>query len=155
MIFLNISKEDDKIQSPLSIPKFTKNKYCCFNMKMPTLTEINTKILNLKEKVDEQYESMQSDGSKEGKFCGKAFIVFNKQSDASNILDLFSISALLRMIKFILFKICRINKCHSSKFSLKNKRIKMERAAEPTDVYWENISIKTAQRFKYILLTYC
>jgi hypothetical protein len=30
----------------------------------------------------------------------------------------------------------------------------MERAAEPTDVYWENISIKTKQRVVNILITY-
>jgi len=30
----------------------------------------------------------------------------------------------------------------------------MERAAEPTDIFWENFSVETIQRVKYSILTY-
>lgn len=30
----------------------------------------------------------------------------------------------------------------------------MERAAEPTDIFWENFSVVTIQRVKYSVLTY-
>jgi len=30
----------------------------------------------------------------------------------------------------------------------------MERAAEPTDIFWENFSVETIQRVKYSVLTY-
>ena len=41
-----------------------------------------------------------------------------------------------------------------SRHSLEDKRIYMKRAAEPTDVYWINIPIKNAQRFKNVIFSY-
>ena len=60
----------------------------------------------------------------------------------------------MRVFNYVIFKILKCKRCKEDKRYFSGNRIKMERAAEPTDIYWENFSVVTIQRVKKSVLTY-
>ena len=46
------------------------------------------------------------------------------------------------------------NKCFTSIHRFKGKRVRVDRASEPADLYWKNIPINTIKRVKLSILTY-
>lgn len=87
-------------------------------------------------------------------FTGKAFVVFDSQDDTQQLIWKFQRSWIRRIFNFIVLKILKIKNYFQDTWWWEGQRIDLERAAEPTNVYWENMSVTFSSRFKYSWLTY-
>ena len=116
---------------------------------------IDKEIEHLEQDLENIIQLMKNESSDEGKFCGKAFIIFNSQQKAEQIINEFKMSLFKRFWYYIFFKLFRCKRCFSSEHSFEDKRIQMKRPAEPTDIYWVNIPIKNKERSRNIVFTYC
>lgn len=87
-------------------------------------------------------------------YVGKAFITFEKQSQASRLIKKFKMHTSLKVFFFIIYRIFRCKENKLEKRYWEGKRVIVERASEPGDVYWENLSISSTQRFIKSLVTY-
>lgn len=86
-------------------------------------------------------------------YFGTAFIVFSKQSDVIRFLDIFRTNIFKVVIGFIVHKIFRCQvKFDETYFD--GHKVFAERAPEPGDVFWENLSVAFIKRFKMTLITY-
>jgi hypothetical protein len=90
----------------------------------------------------------------ESSYIGKAFITLRKQSKAEKLVDTFKMHLLIRAFFFVYYTILRCKKSKLEKRFWEGQRIIVERAAEPADVYWENLSVKEYERILRTLLTY-
>ena len=90
----------------------------------------------------------------ESAYIGKAFITLRKQSKAEKLIDTFEMHPLLRAVFFVYYRILRCKKSKLEKRFWDGNRVVVERAAEPADVYWENLSVKEYRRIFRTLLTY-
>mmetsp|Transcript_11745 Transcript_11745/g.11692 ORF Transcript_11745/g.11692 Transcript_11745/m.11692 type:complete len:106 (-) Transcript_11745:331-648(-) len=87
---------------------------------------------------------------KDNKFCGKAFIIFNNQNVATKINDKLHVSPARRILKYIWSKITFWRPKRADKsFPFRTKK-----AGEPTDIFWENLPITTATRFKRSMVSF-
>jgi hypothetical protein len=87
-------------------------------------------------------------------YCGNAFVVVNKQSEAEKLIEDFEISTIVRVYAFVVNKILCCKRLKYKRKLWEGKNINIERAEEPTDYYWENLSIKTKFRVKRSILTF-
>ena len=87
-------------------------------------------------------------------FCGTCFLVLNKQNQVNKLALKFEISPIRRVINIIIYKVFRCKKAHADDRYWEGKRIFVEKAAEPGDIYWENLSVKTISRVRKTLITY-
>jgi len=84
---------------------------------------------------------------------GRAFIIFDKQTQAENMIWIFKTYWMVRIFHSII-------KCFGCKNMCKDRRwwedqhIEVKRAAEPTDIFWENLAVNRSRKFKYKLLTW-
>lgn len=108
------------------------------------------KEIEINRKVIEEFEGRLLLTSRKSLFTGTAFIVFERPIDVFNVLTVFDDSPLSRIIRFIIvkFKNCR------RKVELDTTSYLFERAPEPTDVYWENLGVTFAKKFKNVLINY-
>lgn len=77
-----------------------------------------------------------------------------KQGQAEKLIKIFRMHYLIRAIFFVYYKILKCKKIKIEKRFWEGQRIVVERAAEPADVYWENLSVKGYQRLIKALITY-
>lgn len=87
-------------------------------------------------------------------YCRNAFVIFSTQDNAATAVKQFEMFWLNRAFFFVWYKIFR---CKNSKINNKyweGERVIVERATEPGDVYWENLSVTDFERFLRQLLTY-
>lgn len=87
-------------------------------------------------------------------YCGTAFVVMDKQSHAQKLAAHFEVPMITRVYSFIIYGIFR---CKNSKLNdryWEGQRVYIERASEPTDIYWENLSVTYIQRVKKSFTTY-
>ena len=79
---------------------------------------------------------------------------FNLELSVNKIIKLFYIPIYKQIINFLFYTVF---KCKNSKIDSRyweGNRIYVERAAEPTDVYWENLDENTLKRLKKMGITY-
>ena len=86
-------------------------------------------------------------------FCGTAFVVVNKQLQAENLRRKFEVSLLRRAFNFLIYSVFRCKGAKADNRYWEGNRIMVERASEPSDVYWENLSVSTIGRIKKSLVT--
>ena len=87
-------------------------------------------------------------------YWGTAFVVCNKQSHIYNLINIFYVPLYKQFINFIFYRICRCKNLKIDSRYWEGRRIYIERASEPSDVYWENLSFNTIQRVKKMSVTY-
>ena len=78
----------------------------------------------------------------------------NLELSVNKLIQLFYVPLYKQIINFLFYKILR---CKNSKIDSRyweGKRIYVERASEPTDVYWENLDENTLKRLKKMGITY-
>ena len=63
-------------------------------------------------------------------------------------------SPIRRVFNLFIFEVFRCKKAYTDDRYWEGKRIFVEKAAEPGDIYWENLSVKTIKRVKKTLITY-
>jgi hypothetical protein len=146
--------EDEAREKGIDIdPPRVDYDYCCIKETFPTFDEICVKVKELEADLQALKKEMEV-GTEKDLYVGKAFITVEKQSQATKLAKDFKMHPLIRAVFFVYY---RILKCKVTKFERRfweGKRVILERAAEPADVYWENISVTDAQRFFKTLITY-
>jgi hypothetical protein len=128
-------------------PPPTRFCYFCCKKDFPPAPVLEDALEKGEKAIREVKDHMDVDTEKD-LFCGVAFVIFEKQSDVIRVLHFFEISILRRLISFIVYKIFR---CKNSKIDnryLDGNRIVVQRAPEPTDIFWENLGVKTQTRVK-------
>lgn len=122
--------------------------------KMPSVEEIEEKILSLEEEIEAMKKKYNSDDPKINQFWWKAFVTLNSQKEVDRLIKHFKFSFWRRALNYVLFKIWYWRKWFISVHRLRDKRVMISRAAEPEELYWKNIPIKTINRVKYTFITY-
>jgi hypothetical protein len=129
-------------------------KYCCcFTRKFPNLNVLEAAIVKTEEELDKIKKDMDVNTEKD-LYCGTAFVILNKQSHSQRLIRLFQVPLVWRAFYFLIYDIFR---CRNSKIDNRyweGRRVIVERAAEPTDIYWENLSVSTLERVKKTFYTY-
>lgn len=97
---------------------------------------------------------MNQEGHQHFKSTGIAFVILNKQSQAEELVYIFKRSLLRRIWNIIAIYIFRCHNKYIDKRWWEGHRIDIQRAAEPTDVFWENMSVTKCARFKFKLLAF-
>ena len=87
-------------------------------------------------------------------YVGKAFLTLETQGHAQKLVKKFEMHSLLRAFFFIYYKILKCKHTKLERRYWEGERIIIERAAEPGDVYWENLSVSQSQRFFKTVITY-
>lgn len=72
---------------------------------------------------------------------------------ADKLIRKFEVPIIRRLINFIIYSIFRCRKSNFDERYLEGSRVIVERAAEPSDVYWENLSVTTMGRVKKSFIT--
>ena len=81
-------------------------------------------------------------------------MIFNKQSSATKVLDKFEVSPIRRLLSFIWYKVFCQSKSKIDNTYFDGNRLEIERAPEPTDVFWGNLHVSTSTRIKTTFKTY-
>ncbi|CAI2376406.1 unnamed protein product [Moneuplotes crassus] len=115
--------------------------------------EIEQEIKEINEEIYKVKKMLQDEIS-EADFCKKAFVVFEKSKKANHILGYFNLNYFTRLFYFIKFKICRSDRKGIEYRYWDNHTIHVERAADPKDILWENLSISLKVKLKRNIITY-
>ena len=130
---------------PYRVMVFKKVEY-----KAPSIYDMQ--IEKVKKKIDELKEHFDTKSEKD-MFVGTAFVTFNDQNNVEKVIEHFSVSFPRQVINFIWYKLfCQKNNIDDR--YIDGQQIHVERAAEPLDIFWENLSISTRSRLKRVLISY-
>ena len=105
-------------------------------------------------KVAQEIEVMKNDINTKDKkdyYCQRAFVTFDDQDTADRAVRKWKMFWLIRIFLVVFSKCCKVR---SSKRMWEGKRVVVERATEPGDVYWENLSVSDVERFFRQGMTY-
>ncbi|CAI2384085.1 unnamed protein product [Moneuplotes crassus] len=152
----DIHSEVKEIQKIIDLKKLVQN-YDLLSQKQKmkyTKNQLRKEIKQKEKNVGDIKQRILDDNSKD-QFTGKAFVVFNNQADPENLINEFKRSLIRRIYNHIVLKWLKVK---SERFQddrwWDGKRIDIERAAEPTNIYWENMAVKPNERFWRSLATY-
>ena len=107
-------------------------------------------------KIAEEIELMKKDiESKDKKeyYINKAFVTFQYQNVAEKVTRKFKLFWFLKIFVFIWHNVFRCKRKINKRY-WEGKRLVIERATEPGDVYWENLSVSDIERYCRQALTY-
>jgi hypothetical protein len=114
--------------------------------------KIERDISELKKEVEELKKKM-NEGSEKFKSTGIVFVILNKQSQAEELVSMFERGLLLKIWNLIWISVFRWRNRCMDKTWWDGNRVSIERAAEPTDIFWENMSVTFFSRIKFKILT--
>ncbi|CAI2384536.1 unnamed protein product [Moneuplotes crassus] len=151
----DIEKETKEIKKIISLQRKFHNYELLYstNDKI-TKEDIRDDLLRSQQKVEEARRKVFTH-EKQEKFTGKAFVIFNNQADPQNLINKFMVSILAKVWSFVVFTCLRVKsqRLKDDKW-WGRQRIHIERASEPTNIYWENLSVRSSQRFWRSICTY-
>ena len=150
---LNITPEEAAVKGINIDPPRTKAVFWWIKTKFPTYDEIVDKTKMLIEKVETMKKDL-AETPKIERYIGKAFITCETQGQAVTMLKTFQMLYSVRLYYFFKYKIFKCKTQKADKRYFDGGRIIIEKAASPTDVYWENLSINIIQRLKKMIITY-
>ncbi|CAI2378726.1 unnamed protein product [Moneuplotes crassus] len=150
---LNISEEEAEKQGIDINPPRVDYDYCCIKETFPSFEEILSKNKQLEAEFETLRNNMDVNTDKD-LYIGKAFITLEKQHQATKLIKIFKMHYVIKTIFFLYYRVFKCKQVKIEKRFWNNKRIIVEQAADPVDVYWENLSIKDYQRFIKSLITY-
>mmetsp|Transcript_16475 Transcript_16475/g.29719 ORF Transcript_16475/g.29719 Transcript_16475/m.29719 type:complete len:747 (-) Transcript_16475:3471-5711(-) len=100
------------------------------------LTLLRGTVRDLREKIGES------------KSVGQVFVTFNKQTEASQVEDAFTVTNLKKAMSRIFF--C----CYATTGYFEDTPIKVVRAPEPSDILWENLQVSYYQKMRARMWTW-
>lgn len=128
--------------------------FCYCNKKeYPNLNALEDAIEKLEDRINKLKDEMDVNTDRD-LFCGTAFLVLNRQNQATRLANYFEVPLFRRAISFLLINILKCRQRQIDERYWDGQRIYVERAAEPTDVYWENLNVTTLERVKIGFKTY-
>ena len=86
-------------------------------------------------------------------FIGSAFVTINDQTHMEDIVEKFEMNIFRRFFNFFWYSCLRCKSKMDDRY-LKERRIKVERAAEPPDILWGNLGYTPGQRFCRSMVTF-
>lgn len=132
-----------KKQNQGNVTKFSI-KACFHRERLPSLKKIDSKIAKLETSKASILQKQNH------KFTtNMAFITFRTQIETRYVLQRWHRNWAERLKDWILIKIKQ-----NPRYGYKKRYITVNRAPEPNDIYWENLSISKAERLKRIAITY-
>ncbi|CAI2379655.1 unnamed protein product [Moneuplotes crassus] len=140
---------NDEDPKDCDIKPITK-RVCCFKITEKTIEQRYQRIQELRKEIEDyQCKITNSTSQGEGEFCKKAFIVFRTRKIANHVNDKLHIGKTKRLLKYICSKFSCCNEGESN-----TDRFQTRRAAEPSDVYWENLHISSKTHFRKSLISF-
>ena len=109
------------------------------------IDEYNKEIQVYKDQIDADESSL--------KYQGRAFIIFEKQSHAEKVLWHFQMHWIVRLC-YTWFRWWKLGKKVGDKRVWEGKLVEMKRAAEPIDIFWENLGFTFKERLKFRIIPY-
>ncbi|CAI2381736.1 unnamed protein product [Moneuplotes crassus] len=150
---LNITEEQAEKDGIDINPPRVDYDYFCIKETFPTFEEIAAKVEQLEKQFEELRNEMDVDTDKD-LYIGKAFITLERQQQATRLAKIFEMHYIIRAVFFLYYRVFKCKQVKIEKRFWDGKRIIIERAADPVDVYWENLSVKDYQRLVKTLITY-
>ena len=95
--------------------------------------------------IEEEQKHYEVNTSK-NLYVGRAFITFNNQNNLNKVINKMEITIIRALFNFFRYKILRCTPAKNDARYWEGKRVYVERAAEPLDVFWENLSVSTVDR---------
>jgi hypothetical protein len=121
-------------------------KYCCCMKKeYPPINVVEANITKTEEELEKIKEEMDVNTEKD-LYCGTAFIVLNRQSHSDKVVSHFEVNLFRRALAFTVYNIFKCKNAKVDDRYWEGQRVFLERAAEPGDIYWENLSVTTLER---------
>ncbi|CAI2379579.1 unnamed protein product [Moneuplotes crassus] len=144
--------EEQAKEREISLAPPPKKILGCIKISYPQIDRLEKKIKDV-ERVQERIMETTKRILDTDEFCGKAFVVLNKQSHAERITKYFECSLLNRAFNRVLFNVFKYQSPNISRRYWDGNLIYTERAAEPGDIYWENLAVSTRTRLRKVLWT--
>jgi hypothetical protein len=120
-----------------------------FWQKFPREETINEKLKHIKEELLQENNKMVS-------FWGVWFVVFRTEDAANKVIKFYNLNKKWRWLKKYsskLFGGCWVHK-DNEKYLIDRKRVYAVRAAEPKNIIWENVHVKSRRRWWIASLIY-
>ncbi|CDW71822.1 phage head-tail family partial [Stylonychia lemnae] len=142
------NKQDLMSNKTIAVPPLRIKTGLCKSETI-TLEQINKQIQEVSDQMTE-FDANLAPGTKEELYIGTAFIILESQKDLQLMINLQDDSLFSLIFSWINHLFCSC--CQNKENVSRNNRF--ERAPEPTDVYWDNLSVSFFRRVRYIFLTY-
>jgi len=128
--------------------KLMKERTSLYHKKIKgdTSAETEAAIKDVEKKMDD-FEAHISEAESK-KFTGIAFVVFNTQTETNEVIQKFKMTHLEKAFSSIINKFCA-----NTRRSYNGQVIKVDRAPEPFDVFWENLGLDWWEVAKKRILT--
>mmetsp|Transcript_17293 Transcript_17293/g.16954 ORF Transcript_17293/g.16954 Transcript_17293/m.16954 type:complete len:424 (+) Transcript_17293:564-1835(+) len=152
----DIEKEVQEMEEAISLRKKFQN-FEFFNKDNSESIIKDELVIDLKRKHKAVRDARKRilNGDPEEKFTGKAFVILNNQKYVDVLINKFKRTRLKRILTHIAFQWLKLSKKkYQDDKWWQGKRVDMERATEPTNIYWENMAIQPNDRFWRTLATY-
>lgn len=150
---LGLSEKEAREKGHEIDPPRVDYDYCCIKETFPTYEKIVDKVNHLVIEIEDLRKDLDVKTDRD-LYVGKAFITLETQGQAQKLVKKFEMHTLIRAFFYIYYKILKCKKTKIERRYWEGRRIIIERAAEPGDVYWENLSVSQSQRFFKTLVTY-
>ena len=144
---------DEAKQRGIDVDPPNVEKVCCFNRKLPNYDQVIEKTQIIIKQIEEMKKDLDTT-TKIERYTGKAFITCQTQGQAVQMINTFKMLPIFGIFYFILYDVFRCKKIKVNKKWFDGSRVIVERAADPGDVYWENLSVSTWGRVKKMMVTY-
>ncbi|CAI2377353.1 unnamed protein product [Moneuplotes crassus] len=116
-------------------------------------SELEKEITDLEEEVENFKEKLKSEDT-DRNFTGKAFVIYNQQSDIVNITTKFHQTWIRKVYDFLMIYLCNGKEKVQDSCWWDGQRVTVERSAEPTNIYFENMAVEEKTRFYRSFVTY-
>lgn len=130
---------------PYFFRKRTLMQWCCCEKSKTKRDFLEDKILSSTSEIKELQKRLDAHLDPE-LFSGSCFIVMNDARTTEAIIDKFQISMWRHLLDYFIYDIFRCKNIEIDYRYWEGRRIIVERAAEPGDIYWENLSIGLFKR---------
>ena len=150
---LNMTQEEATLKGIDIDPPRTKKVFWWIKKKFPSYDEVVDKTKLIIEKVESMKKDLE-DTPKIERYIGKAYITWQTQGQAITMFNTFKMLYAVRLFYFIAYKLWKCRTAKMDKRYFDGGRIIVEKAASPTDIYWENLPINFIQRLKKMIITY-
>ena len=149
---LKISQED-ALNKGIDIDPPRTEKVCWFNRTLPNYDQVVEKTQIIIKQIEEMKKDLDTT-TKIERYVGKAFITWQTQGQAVNMINTFKMLPIFSLFYFLIYDVFRWKKVKVNNKWFDGQRVIVERAADPGDVYWENLSVNTWGRVKRMIATY-
>ena len=131
----------------------SRKKFFCIPKPYPSIGVLEGMCAKLESLIETEKEHLDVKSSKD-MFVGTAFVTVNNQLHMEEIVNKFRTNFFRRVLNFFWFTIFRIKDNTIDHRVFDGNQLHVERAAEPADIFWENLGYRTLDRWKRGAITF-